>query len=360
MSDTIYHQLQELLDTIPNGFPKSEDGIEIEILKRIFTPEEAEIATKLTLKYETPDAIAERTGMDKDYLSEKLSEMQKRGEIFGVTIGDTSIYRLMPFVLGVFEFQLYRMDKELAELIEKYMKNAFGKEFFSQSPQFAKVIPIETEIPSQSVIEPYESITEIINSAKSWAVAECVCKKEHALLDKKCSKPTEVCLGLAPIENYFDNHFWGRAISKEEAIKVLNTAEEEGLVHMTSNIRQGHIFICNCCSCCCGLLSGINVLGIKDAVATSNYVAVVDDDKCGACEICVERCQVHAITVDSSAVIDEKCIGCGLCVTTCPDEAITLECRDENKMQDIPIDEKEWWDRRATDRNIVEDYKKLT
>ena len=358
MDDSIYYKLREILDTIPNGFPKTENGIEIRILKKIFTEEEAEITTKLKIKFETPDAIAERTGMDQDYLTEKLKEMQEKGQVFGVHIGDVSLYKLIAFVFGIYEFQLNRMDREFAELANEYMGTVFGKHFHSHSPSLMKVVPIEKEIPSQTAIEPYESITKLIENAKSWTVADCICKKEQGLLGKECDKPLEVCMGFAPIENYFDDFFWGRPISKEEAFKILDIAEEAGLVHLTSNVKNGHQYICNCCGCCCGMLRGINQFGINDSVARSNYTAVVVQDLCTACGICEERCQVNAIEIDNFAEVDEQCIGCGLCVTTCPSEAITLQKKDDTLIEDVPVDEKDWLRKRAKSRG-TDNYKNL-
>ncbi len=55
--------------------------------------------------------------------------------------------------------------------------------------------------------------------------------------------------------------------------------------------------------------------------------AIVDKEKCNACETCVEECPSEAIKmVDEKAVVDnEACVDCGVCVDTCPSEAITME-----------------------------------
>jgi hypothetical protein len=47
LSINVYVQLANALDQLPNGFPRTESGVELEILKRIFTSEEAKIASKL-------------------------------------------------------------------------------------------------------------------------------------------------------------------------------------------------------------------------------------------------------------------------------------------------------------------------
>lgn len=358
MEHDAYYRLRDILDKLPHGFPPAEDGLEIRILKKIFTVEEAEIAALLKMKFETADAIAGRTGMEADYLKKILPVMAGQGQIFQVIIGDATIYKLLPFVFGIYEYQLYRLDRELVEMIEEYFSRDFGREFHRHAPSLMKVVPIEAEIPAGSVIEPYESVTKIIESSQSFAVADCVCKKEKEILGHKCDNPMEVCLGIAPLPNFFDSFFWGKPITKDEALRILKVAEDAGLVHMTSNVREGHIYICNCCGCCCGMLRGLNELGYHDAVARSNYLAVVDEDACTACGACLDRCQVKAIDMEAAASVNDRCIGCGLCVSACPVNAITMVGRDESDILEVPKDEKEWVRLRGESRGR-KDYKEL-
>jgi Na+-translocating ferredoxin:NAD+ oxidoreductase RNF subunit RnfB len=359
MSESVYKQLALLLDTIPNGYPATDTGVELKILESIFTEEEAAITLQLKLKYETPEQIAERKGMDAEYLKNKLHTMYENGLIWGAVIGPVRLYKLLPFVFGIYEFQVNRLTPDLVELIEDYFTNYFGKIFFSNGPALMKVVPINQTIPDPSTVEPYQSVTALVNSAKAWAVGDCVCKKEKMISGHKCSKPMEVCLALAPLENYFDTYWWGRPISKDEAMSIIKTAEDAGLVHMTSNVKSGHIYICNCCDCCCGILNGLNKLNNPAAVAKSNYTAVVDESLCTSCGICLDRCQVSAITMDSSAEINSRCIGCGLCVTTCPVEAIVMKRKTENEIENVPKNENEWLKMREEGRSGSFEYKKL-
>jgi Na+-translocating ferredoxin:NAD+ oxidoreductase subunit B len=357
MNDQVYYRLREVLDTIPNGFPATESGVEIKLLKKIFTGEEAELAMKLKLNFESVEDIAKRTGLDRDYLGRMLREMNRKGQVFGINFGGTAVYKLLPFVFGIYEFQLPRIDREFTELFEQYTEEAFGKEFFSRTPALMKVVPIGVEVTPDTTIEPYESVAKLIEGAKSWMVNECICKKEKALMGHRCDRPIEVCLAFAPVEHVFDKVKTGRAITREEAYRILKQSEEAGLVHMTSNTATGHIYICNCCKCCCLPLGSFTRISMN-ATARSNYVAVVDRDRCTACGICVDRCQVDAIEVGDHAIIGE-CIGCGLCSTTCPAEAITMVRRDPGKQPSVPKTELDWFEERARSRGKGDGYKRM-
>ncbi len=353
----VFHELRGFLDSIPNGFPASETGTEIKILKRIFTAEEAELFMKLKLSFETPDQISVRTGIDLDYIKKTLPVMKNKGQLIGISKKEFSLYRIYPYVFGIYEFQSATMDSEFAALAEEYMESTMAEIFFSQEPPMMKTIPIGVEVKDDTTIEPYESVALLIEGAKSWAVRDCICKKEKALLGKKCDNPMEVCLSFAPIENFFENDDTCRVITKDETYAILKMSEEAGLVHMTSNYKAGHFYICNCCKCCCGPLSKYISVS-KKATAKSNYIAVVDKSLCISCGVCLDRCQVNAIEIKDHAEITD-CIGCGLCVSSCPVDAIKLVRREQDDILYVPANEREWLKIRAKDRGMNDDYKKL-
>lgn len=352
-----YNKLRVFLDSIPNGFPASETGIEIKILKRIFSEEEAELFTKMKLTFETAEQISTRTGLDVEYIKKMLPVMKNKGQLVGISKGNFSLYRIYPYVFGIYEFQGSSMDREFAVLAEEYMNSTMAGEFFTKEPPMMKSIPIGIEVKDDTAIEPYESVAVLIEGAKSWAVRDCICKKEKSLLGKKCDKPMEVCMSFAPVPNFFDNDNTCRAITKDEAYKILKMSEEAGLVHMTSNYKGGHFYICNCCKCCCGPLSKYISIS-KKAVAKSAYIAVVDKDLCISCGACADRCQANAIDMKNYAEITD-CIGCGLCVSSCPVEAIKLAKREKHDIPEVPANEREWLKIRASERGMNDDYKKL-
>ncbi len=358
MSD-IYSKLARVLDELPNGFPATESGVEIKILKKIFTPEQAELYCDLTLKFETAEQIADRTGRPLEGLGRKLMSMALGGQLMTVKPGPARLFRMLPWVFGIYEYQLSRMDKELAELTEEYW-NCFGKEFFSKEPQMMRTLPVEVTIPFSQEALSYERVSSIIKNGRSFLINECICKKERALIGKPCDRPLEVCLSIAPNPGFFDKSPIGRVVTEKEAFELLDKTEEAGLVHLISNVKSGHYYICNCCKCCCGVLKAINEIGIPAAqVINSSHYAQINAEECSSCGICAdERCQVGAIeeTEETYKVVPEKCIGCGLCIKTCPVEAISLVRREQDKISAPPDTEYDWYKERARIRGL--DYAK--
>ena len=354
MSDDVYKKLASVLDTLPNGFPASDTGVELKLLKMIFTPEDADLFCDLRLKFETAEQIAVRTGRSLEGLDDHLRQMWEKGQVFGVDFGAVRVYKMVPWVFGIFEFQLKQMTKEFAELCKEY-ETTFGPQFFESKVPLMSVVPVEAEVSANEVTLPFDQVSAIIENGQSFAVNECICKKEHALLGEPCDRPLEVCLAIAPIPNFFDDHpLAARPISKQEAYDILKMSEEAGLVHMTSNIEKGHYYICNCCGCCCGVLRGVKEYGGASAV-NSRYYAEINAEECIACGVCAdERCQVEAIIEKDEAyfVVKEKCIGCGLCVSTCPSEAITLIRKTAEEIVLPPTDEDDWFRRRAKMRGV--------
>ncbi|MBN1535065.1 MAG: 4Fe-4S binding protein [Spirochaetes bacterium] len=349
MSDeAVYRRLAEVLDSLPNGFPRTESGVELSLLKRVFDADEAELFCRLKLANETPREIAARTGLSADYLEEKLRAMWWKGQIQCDPSGPEHRYNLVPWIVGIYEYQLENMDQEFARLHVEYIKSA-GLFFMRKKPQVMQVVPVEERIPDGTRALPYEQVSALIEKSRSFAVNQCICKKQMSLVGRECRMPREVCLVLSETPGFYDRHpMGGRVIDREEALSILKTAEEAGLVHMTANVRSGHWFLCNCCSCCCSQLLAAR-FGMKEAV-NSHYYAEIDSTACRGCGTCAEqRCPVKAIEVEGGArtVNRDRCIGCGLCATTCPTGAIRLVHKNQDRISTPPADEKEWYRMKA-------------
>lgn len=324
----IYEKVQERLDKFPQGFPKTQSGVEMEILKQLFTPEEAEIILFLRPFLPEPvSAIAGRAGRDEKELAEILYRMSRKGLIFRFQSPEQQfMYFLIPWVIGIWEFQLKNLNPDNIKLYDRYFEEAGVQERKRSKTPAGRIIPVEKEIQGMPEIQPYEKVSEIINSHTKFAVEECICRKEKRIMGEGCEKPLEACMAFGPMADYAIKNGLGREISKEEARQILFGAEKEGLVHFSSNHSGAKMFICNCCGCCCKALGFITKYNLSTAIAKSNYYASVNKDTCSACEVCVDRCQVKAIQVqnDHAIINKERCIGCGLCVSSCPTQSISM------------------------------------
>lgn len=353
MSD-VYKRLADKLDKLPNGFPATESGVELKILRKIFAPKEAEMALKIRPLPETAEAMAERLGIPLPELQPILDAMVKKGQIGSIKAQGEQRYMLFPFAVGIYEFQLNRLDKELVDLCEEYFPTLL-KTLGKIEPDFFRVIPVNTHIQAEHQVLPYEDVRHMVEKAKSFQLLDCICRKEQALQGNPCSHTLEMCLSFSQEEDAFEKYPRGRIISKEEAFEVLNKAEEEGLVHQTYNVQSNHFFICNCCSCCCGVIRGMRELNAPHMIARSHFFAVIDQETCEACGICAdERCPVGAIAEDNGTyrVELERCIGCGVCTTACPTESITLMEKPESERDQPPANIIEWYFKRAQSRGI--------
>jgi NAD-dependent dihydropyrimidine dehydrogenase PreA subunit len=343
MDHEVYKKLAEKLDAMPNRYPATESGIEIRLLEKIFLPEEAVLAAEMFYKKEPASAIASRANVPEKQARRILKDLVRKRLILFSKGDNELVFGLMPFVVGFYEEMLPRLDEEMAALFEQYFQETKG-ELTGKGLSVHRVIPVEESIDFELEIYPYEKASDLIDKAKSWGVRDCICRVQKKLIGDPCEHPLENCLVFAPVEGAFDNSDVDRAITKEEALQILHETEEAGLVHTTGNYQGPHNYICNCCTCSCGILRGVAEFNRPSAVAKSDFLVVVDQDLCVACGDCIERCQFDALELDEiTCVVDpQNCVGCGLCVPVCPENAMVLVRRPEGEVLPPPENLKVW------------------
>ncbi len=344
----VYQQLADRLDQIPNGFPKTESGVELQLLAKLFTPEEGALAASLSLDLQSIQTIAAINNASKSDVKSLLIGMVKKGLIdMKRKEGEGFTFCLIPFVVGFYERQNAKIDKEFAELFEAYYKESFHRTMIVD-PSVHRVIPIEKTIPVNIDVMPYEKASTYLDNARSWGVLKCICRVQQKLIGKGCDHPVDNCLVFSTRPGAFDRTDDIRAISKEEALEILAEADREGLVHSTNNAQEEVNYICNCCTCSCGVLRGMVEYGSPNSIARSDFYAVVNKDLCTACEDCIDRCHFNALKMvdDTCTVNTSFCYGCGLCVTTCPSGALSLEQKSTDELIPPPLSEQEWREKR--------------
>jgi Na+-translocating ferredoxin:NAD+ oxidoreductase subunit B len=349
--DTIYQQLRQRLDDMATGFPPSETGVEIRILKRLFSPADAALFLMMTPMLETPESVAGRLNLPEDDAAAHLEDMASRGLLFRQKKNDQRRYAAVPFVVGIFEFQLNSVDESLAKDIYDYYEAALGKSFQAYGTPVMRTIPINRTLVSEWPVAPYEDVPRIFDDQKKIAVAPCICRTSAKKAGQGCDRPMEACFIFGSHAEYYVDNGMGRYIDKEEAKEIARKNEAAGLVMQPFN-SQYVGGMCSCCGCCCGMLRSLKKQDHPAEAVKSNYYAAVAAEDCTGCEVCLERCHMEAIDMaDDIAQINlRRCIGCGLCVSTCPADAIRLIRKSDDAQYVPPVTGMETYIRIAQER----------
>ena len=332
--EDIYRQLQKHFDRAPVGFPPTKSGVELRLLKHLFTEDEAKVAVNLSLMPETAEKIHKRFKKGEisiQTLTDHLDNLAKKGSIMGRRKSSEDaemIYSRIPLAIGMFEFQVDRVTKGLAEDFFAYEDEAFADEFVSTETKQIRTIPVNVKIDPEFHIGNYDSMREIVNNSFGpFAVMNCVCRQARDKMGTPCQQTEvrEACLTMGNSAKYMISREVGRELKREEVMKMMTSAKKEGMVIQPEN-NQNPSFICFCCGCCCGVLTGAKKFEKPAEFVHSNFYAEILADKCDACEDCQNICQMEAIDRVNShmEVNNDRCIGCGLCIPVCKNKAISL------------------------------------
>lgn len=334
-----YRMLQQRLDYNLTGAPYS--PIFMDILKILFTPQEAHIARQIPLRPTLLSTVAGKLNISADELREKILAMAERGLVFDFEHKGQTHIVLAPVVIGFFEFIFMRTRdnlplKELAELFEEYMSNndRFAQSIFAGSTQLGRALVHEQALPSQdySEILDWEKASAIVASAKTIGVSLCTCRHKAYHLGRSCDAPLETCLTMGRSVDILINKGLAKPITTSKALRIIEDCRSMGLVQIADNVQKDVGFICNCCSCCCEFIQAIKRFELRNAVVSSNWLAAVDANKCRSCGACVRACPIGALDIDNNharkPTCDETlCLGCGVCAAACKFDSLTMTPR---------------------------------
>ena len=187
-----------------------------------------------------------------------------------------------------------------------------------------------------------EDCSEVFDLATSITVIPCICRM-HA----PNTRAEEVCVLVTtqPITPLLEEGFRGyeqgpdlddfRTVGKTEALALLRSCEERGLLHSIWTFQTPFTAaICNC-----NLASGCMAMKLTAGYGMKlmwrgESVAILDADACAGCGTCIELCPFDAIGRDGRGEVvhsAERCWGCGICRSGCATDAITLVDR-----RDVP------------------------
>ena len=214
-----------------------------------------------------------------------------------------------------------------------------GKTMPLEAAKKMVLINEDINLPDLEQVIPYKRARSIVLKNPDHIVAlDCPCRSAKP---NPCL-PLDVCLVVGePFASFVVDHNPGKTrwITREQAVAIIDAEDARGHVHHAffKDAMLGRFYaICNCCSCCCGAIHAHQ--NGTPMLASSGYVALVDEDSCVACENCIPNCQFGALALGAfiMEVDTGKCMGCGVCVDKCPQEAISLK-RDESKGEPLEI-----------------------
>ncbi len=352
-----YAELRRHLDSLPVGFPRGRAGIRI--LRRLFSPAEARAALGLFWRFRSVPEVAEalasrgvdlgglarvaghdpvRTDGDAPRdsgLASILRSMASKGSI--LMRGTDGTFALLPFVVGMYEMQIARLSRELVQDTVDFMRRGYGLELLTTGEPQTRVIPINAAIRPEHRVAEYDEVRSLIrNAGGRIAVLDCICRRAADLAGKPCKSTDrrELCMVFRDYADTVVREGWGRPVDTDEALKIADLNQREGLVMQPSNEREPQ-FLCACCGDCCGLLAVVKAMKRPADFVATNHRAISEPDRCIACGACVRICPMEAIVLDgpvsrpggrgTARILEGRCIGCGVCVAACKVEALRLE-----------------------------------
>ncbi len=338
-----YRELGEVL-----GYP---DSVRFRrLLEYMMTEEQAKLVVSLPA---SPEELAQKLNMDVETISSLSRDLYRKGVTVPKNFETLEGMRFIRSIIFFHDRMLAIKDwrstlPELADLWDDFLEAEFfadsAKRYAELEQPGSRILPAYKTILDSPELLPEEDVRTILKQAQVISVVPCSCRARTGACRKT---QTDVCMQFGRSAEYglsVGMGGTGKALSYEEALAVIDTAEEAGLVHLWGNsAKMTGSTLCSCCTCCCIL--GLPYLEYNVPISKrwvkSRYEAKVDPDLCIGCSDepappCIAICPEYfpdAIRMygrpgasDYKAVVNpDKCWGCGACVLKCPVGAINME-----------------------------------
>jgi len=177
MSEGVYEKLREILDCHPIGCASTPEILQI--LKILFTDEEAKIALGLSFLPLPVEDIARRAKVEPTEAQEKLESMAQKGCVFsrkkegawGYALQNPIFLFEMPYRKGLRD----EIPDRLTELWKKHLDKIFRST--QKTTPLYRVIPVQKKIEHSPEVLPYSKVEEMIDKAKVVGITHCPCKE---------------------------------------------------------------------------------------------------------------------------------------------------------------------------------------
>ena len=370
----IYEQLLDKMDTLGKGYPRTEKGSEVTYLKKLFSEEDAAFYINMRPGLHTVEETAAYMGISVEEARENLERMGHRHLLFWrYGPGDVQKrYRVIPFVHGLWEFNVDKI--ELQDVVDRvhHFSNGFGETLFDYRLPIVRAVSTRPEAVKDNGMLRIDDVRENIKQQNLIVVADCVCRTTGKFGSPcDCANTMNRCMMFGDMARYYieENVAGTRILTVQEALDIMDENDELGHVTMVGH-SLNYCAICSCPPCHCAILKAAKLsvaLGPKHGKQCfdrwGNYLCTTEQEKCVGCGICVERCPMQALSMgdDGKVVLNRAlCIGCGLCATKCPSGAVMLERKPLNELN-IPEDEADfdYFDRMAIEKKIVDEERRV-
>ena len=360
--DEKYTRAGEIISTA-GGTPLPVSDTLIKLLKHFIREDEVDFIFAFNdKKSQTMEQLKQSSGLSEEEINKRVKDLAGKGVIFNQPNSKgVMVFRLLPlFNVGTFEYKFMgklennERDKEISELFNKLfvdLKGLVQNNYDVIVPMLMAAPPVDRTIPvlenkaknepvkivinekiegGRDRILPSQKVEELIQKFDEIALGHCFCRHYKDMSGAPCkqTKDRETCFTFGKSARFTSEQGFARLISKEEALKVLKKAEEDGLVHKAYHpnfdTSKDETSICNCCKCCCA--NGVDSM-IAPITNTTNYLSMVNDDLCIGCGKCVKECHTYAAYLNDDKKArrkEELCIGCGVCAHFCPQNAISM------------------------------------
>lgn len=317
---------KKITDRIPQklGLKKiTQEDPEYWGLAAVLTDEEAELALKLGVrKPKTLPEIVKLSGLDEKKCESLLEEMSIKGilEYNWENEAHEKQYVLPMYVPGCAEFfnmnsNILSSSPEIGTFFE-HMSRLPLEKITPFVPEGGAgigmhVIPVEKAIEMENESIDLEHISYWLDKYDGkYAASPCSCRRSRLTHDEGCADdPEGWCIAVGDMADYVvETQKDGHYISRDEALKIFQQAEENGFVHQITNIDgKNKIFaICNCNVNVCYALRTSQLFNTPN-MSRSAYIAEVDKKKCVACGKCVENCPAGAVKLGQKLCDKEGC-----------------------------------------------------
>lgn len=342
----MYERLEKKVDGLHVRAPIDDNFAQL--LKELYSLEEAEVVVKMPYVFSNLDRISKITKIDQARLKNILDKLCAKGLVMDIFLKGEFRYMPSPLFVGIFEFTMMRTQGDLdfkswAKRFHDYMDDGavYHANFNGDTKtSIARAIPHEEALGNHIEILDYEKVSHVLDEAGRYAVGLCSCrhKAEHNG-GRNCDTPMSTCSTLGAGADYMIRNNMAAEVSKSEMLDIFQRSRDLGLIFSADNVQKRLMFICHCCGCCCAIMAGLNHHGITSTLVTSSYIARIDMELCNGCGQCARACHVNALTMEKSTdaplkkngkipMLDESfCVGCGVCALKCPTGALTLEKR---------------------------------